>query len=132
MSYVAISAKLIELLAEITEIEQLYAYQPDTVQTYPAAVVTAASHQDRFHDTRANIRAFTFTVRLYYRTDVEQDAESILQDLTDKVIAKLEANVTVEGIWDIARPTGATWAYDPDNPIRIVEITVAIERRVAR
>lgn len=132
MSYVSILAKLIELLDTIAEIEQLSSYQPDTIQTYPAAVVTAAGHQDRFHDTAANIRAFTFTVRLYYRTDTEQDAESILQDLADKVIATLEANVTAAGVWDIARPTGASWTYDPDNPIRIVEITVSIEKRVVR
>jgi hypothetical protein len=132
MSYVAISAKLIELLDTIAEIEVLYNHQPDSIQTYPAAVVIASGHQDRFRDTAANIRAFTFLIRLFYRTDVEADAEGILQDLTDKVIAKLEANVSVTGVWDIARPLSGTWTYDPDNPIRVVEITVNIEQRVLR
>jgi hypothetical protein len=132
MSYVSISAKLIELLDQITQIEQLYNYQPDSIQTYPAAVVTASGHQDTFRDTAANNRRFTFLIRLYYRTDAEQDAESILQDLTDKVIAKLEANVTVAGVWDILRPLSASWTYHDEKPERIVEITVSAEKRVAR
>ncbi len=46
--------------------------------------------------------------------------------------AKLEANVTITGVWDIARPVSATWSYDPDNPIRVVEIIASIEKRVRR
>jgi hypothetical protein len=132
MSYVSISSKIIELLGEITDIAQLYNYQPDGIQSFPAAVVTASGHQDRFRDTAANIRSYIFLIRLYYRTDVEQDAETILQGLTDQVIEKLEAHVTEQGVWDIARPLNATWTYDPDEPRRIVEITVNIEKRVVR
>jgi hypothetical protein len=48
------------------------------------------------------------------------------------VIATLEANITVAGVWDIAQPVSASWTYDPDNPVRIVEITASIAKRVLR
>ena len=133
MGYVSIANKLVELIDEVTEIEPVYNHEPSAIEVYPAAVVQAAGPRDRFNDTASNIRSFTFIVRLFYSADVDQDAETILRDVADKVIAKLEANVTGAGVWDIARPTEATWRWaEREIPQRIVELTVSIEQRVNR
>jgi hypothetical protein len=133
MGYVAIANKLVELIDEVTEVEQVYNHEPSEIETYPAATVQAIGHRDRFNDTASNIRSFTFLIRLYYRADVDQDAETILRTVADAVIAKLEANVTVAGVWDIARPTESTWRWgEREVPQRIVELTVSIEQRVNR
>lgn len=133
MGYVAIKSKLIELLGAVAGIESLYDHNPNSLAPYPAATVTALGHTDRFHDTAANVRAFQFLVRLFYRTDEDQDAEAILTDLTDKVIQQLEANVTTPGVWDIARPTTAVFrSGEGEVPVLVSEITVTIEQRVNR
>lgn len=133
MGYVSIAAKLVELLQEITDLAVVYDYDPEKLEQFPAATITAQGHQNSFLDTAANDRRFSFLIRLFYRLDVDQDAETTLRDLTDQVIAKLEANVVVQGVWDMAMPTEATFLKDKrEVDVEIVELTVAIRSRVLR
>ncbi len=133
MGYVSVTTKLASLLNEITDFQAVYQYEPNALSGYPAAIVIAVGHRDAFYDTAANRRTYSYLIKLLYRLDVDADAESILQQLTDQVIAKLEANVTVAGVWEIARPTQATWSFgEREVPVRVVELTVDIESRVLR
>ena len=133
MNYVTIAAQLVTLLGEVSELNRVVNHEPKELGEYPCATVAAAAHVNAFQTTGGNDRRYAFTVRLYYRTDVAQDAETVLRDVTDKVIAKLEANVTVANVWDIARPTEARWFYqEREVPVRVVELTVEFKKYVNR
>ncbi len=133
MSYVSISAQIVALLQTITELNQVYAYEPKELNKYPCATVSALSHKDEFNDTAANIRKFTFIIRIYTRTDSASDAESVMQNVVDKVMAKIESSVTLNGTCDFARPTEARWMYgEREVPVRICELTVEANKRVNR
>jgi hypothetical protein len=133
MGYVSIANKLVALLEEITDFSVVYDHDVPQLAGFPAATVQAASHQNTFHDTAANSRTYTFLIRLFYRLDVDQDAETILRDLADQVIAKLEQNVTVAGVWEIAQPTSGVFVKDKrEVDVQIVELSVAIRSRVLR
>ena len=60
-------------------------------------------------------------------------AETILRDLADKLIVKLEANVTVAGVWEIAQPTNGVFLKDKrETDVQIFELTVQVRSRVLR
>ncbi len=133
MGYVAIGTQLKTILDSVEGIEQVYDHDPDGLAKYPAATVQALSHTNSFADTAANIRRYSFLIRLFYRLDDDQDAELILRNLADLTLQALEENVTVSGVWDILRPTGATWTHvQRELPVRVCEITVEIESRELR
>lgn len=133
MNYTTIATKLVALLQEITDLAVVFDHDPDELKQFPAATVQAQGHQNRFHDTASNDRAFTFLIKLFYRLDSNQDAETILHSLTDQVIAKLEANVSLPGVWDIAQPTSTVFLKDKrEVPVQIVELSVSLHARLLR
>src|SRR4051794_9826760 len=136
MGYVAIGTKIIDLLDDLGDFSKLYNYDPNELGGYPAATVAAIGHQNTFKTIGAggaNDRQNRFMIRLYYRTDNDEDAESILRDLADKVITKIEANVTVAGVWDIAEPTESVWRTgEREVPILAVEITATFRKYETR
>lgn len=133
MSYVSIAAAIIAKLQTVTELEQVFSHEPKELAKFPCATVTALSHVDTFADTAANQRAFTFIIRLYFRTDVAQDAETILRNVADKVIAKIESDVTLNGTCDFARPSEGNWLYQTrEVPVRVVEVTIECLKRLNR
>ena len=133
MGYVAITAKIMELLGEISGIEKLYAYNPNELEVYPAVTVTAIGHKNRHNDTASNIRSYQYLIRVFYRLDQDDDAEGIVQDLTDQITEKLEANVTSNPEWHLAKPTEAVFRTgDRELPILVSEITAIFETRVNR
>lgn len=133
MGYQDIATQLINILTGITDINHVYGFEPKELKDYPSATVTALSHKDSFRDTSANQRLFTFMIRLYYRTDKEEDAETILRNLTDQIIAALESNVRLNNSVDFARPTLARWLYqEREVPVRVVELEIEASVRVQR
>lgn len=132
MGYEAISEKIVELLETIEGLT-VYDHEPRTLGSFPCATVQAAGHRNRFHDTAANARQFSFAIRLFYDDKVPRDAETILRAYADQVIQILEANVTVPGVWDVAQPTEAVWRFaEREIPVRIAEITADFRVRVNR
>lgn len=133
MTYVSIAAGIMARLQTVSELEQVYNHEPKELAKFPCATVTAFSHADIFADTAANTRQFTFMVRLYFRTDVAQDAETVLRSVADKVIEKIESDVTLNGSCDFARPSEGRWLFQQrEVPVRVVEITVEALRRLNR
>lgn len=139
MGYVAITAKIIELLNEIKEeagIEVIYDHEPNALGGYPAVTVVALGHKNRFGSIGVggdNIRSYQYIIRVWYRLSDDDTAENVIQDITDRILAKLEANVGVAGIWQILRPTESVFrTADREVSHLVSETTVTIEQRVAR
>lgn len=139
MGYVLIANTLVELLETISDLAVVYDHDPDELKEYPAATVQAGGHQNRFHDTAANDRSFSFIIRAYERLATgeggaeDPTAEASLRSLADQIIAVLEANVTITGVWEIAQPTSAIFLKDKrEVPVQIFELTVSIRSRVLR
>src|SRR4051812_45171191 len=108
MGYTTIATKLVSLLGEISGLT-VYDHEPKALGSYPCATVQAAGHRNRFNDTAANLRQYSFAIRLFYDDRTPQDAETILRSFVDQVVTKLESNVVVPGVWDLAQPTEAVW-----------------------
>lgn len=133
MSYVSIAQQLVTILQGISDLTAVYNHEPKELKDYPCAIVSAASHKDAFSDTAANKRIYTFTVRLYFRTDVAQDAETVLRSLADSVISAIEVNVTLNGVCDFAKPTEGAWDYqEREVPVRVCILTIECNKRVNR
>lgn len=133
MSYVSIVAQIKTLLLTIAEINIVYDYEPKELVKYPCTTVTATGHNNEFGDLAANKRRFLFTIRCYTRTDSASDAETILRTVADKVIEKIENNVTLGGSCDWARPTEGRWSYqEREVPVRVCEMTIEAVKRVNR
>lgn len=133
MSYVTIAAQLKTILQTITELNQVYDYEPKELLKYPCATITSTSHKNEFNDLAANRRIFTFTIRIYNRTDIASDAETIMRIVADRVITTIEGNVTLNGSCDWASPTEGKWGFaEREVPVRICEIAIEAAKRVNR
>ena len=133
MSYVTIAAQLKILLQTITELNQIYDYEPKELLKYPCATITSSGHRNEFNDLAANRRVFTFIIRIYNRTDSASDAETIMRTVADRVISVVEGNITLNGSCDWASPTEGKWGFaEREVPVRICEITVEAVKRVNR
>jgi hypothetical protein len=117
MGYVTIATRLVSLLGEISGLTA-YDHEPKELGSYPCATVQAAGHRNRFNDTAANLRQYSFAIRLFY---------------DDRIPLDLEANVVAAGVWDLTQPTEAVWLFaEREVPVRIAEITIDIKVRVNR
>lgn len=133
MGYVSITAAIVSVLNSVSDIQVVYNHEPKELEKYPSATVTALSHANVFEDLAANKRVYRHKIVLYFRTDIAQDAESILQALADEVITALEHDTTLGGVTDITNPSGGKWAYQQrELPVRLIEITVSSMQRVVR
>jgi hypothetical protein len=105
------------------------------ISQFPAACVSAAGHTAELHDTVSNRKHYQHFVRLYFRTDENNDAdyEDVLESVADDVISALEHDVTLGGVVDWSLPTSGTWGHgEKETPVRYLEITVQSEGRVVR
>ncbi len=133
MSYTSIRAGIVSMLQTVSGIQQVYNYEAKELAKYPAATVTNLSHKNLFADTARNRRQYSFMIRLYFRTDVAQDAETILSTITDAVIVKIESDPTLGGVCDFAEPSEGKWLFqEREVPLRLVEIVVTAMKQVLR
>ena len=133
MSYSSIGTQIKTVLLTISDFNLVYGYEPKELLKYPCATVTASSHADIFATTASNQRTFKFDIRLYFRTDTAEDAEGILRDLADQVIVAFEANPTLNGSCDFARPISGNWLFqEREVPVRVVEIVIECLKRLNR
>lgn len=103
------------------------------MKSYPCATLTALEHDNEFHDLAANKRRYSFLIRVYFRTDNAQDAETVLRSITDAIIRVIESNVRLNNSCDYASPTKARWGFvEREVPVRYVEITLDALKRVLR
>jgi hypothetical protein len=133
MSYVAIATAIKNLVDEVTELLVVYEKEPPELLQFPCATVSSIEHENVAQDTAANRRRYSHMVRLYHKQDSANTVETILRDLADKVIAKLEANVDLQGSCDYSTPNRGTWRNaEREVPVKVVEITVDAYKRVNR
>lgn len=92
----------------------MISHDSDKLTRCLAATVETGSHQDTFYDTAGNCRAFSFLIRCYYplSSGRDQSARTRLCAVIDEVIATLEQNVTMPGVWENARPSRVVWDKD--------------------
>lgn len=132
MTYVAIADKLKTILTGITAIKKLYDYEAKELGGFPAATITSQGHRDSFRDQVGNRREFNFAIYLYYRTEDAATGESVMREIVDAVMAAIEADTTLSGSCDWARPSEATWGYtEREVPVRYAKIMITAVKRVA-
>ncbi len=134
MSYVSIAAQIKALILTITEVNVVYDYNEKQLDKFPAVTISMAGHENEFNDLAANRRIFRFFVRVYVRSDSDSDAERILRIVADKVIEKIEGNVTLNGSCDFAMPTRSNPPVflEREVPVYMLEMTVEARKRVNR
>jgi len=136
MSYVSIGTQIKAILDGVSGLNAVFNYNEKAIDKWPAAIIVASSHSNKFSDLAANQRDFTFKVYMFHPTNTatsDEDAEGILRALADAVITAIEGNVTLNGACDWASPTVGTWGYDQrEVPVRYVELTIVARKRVNR
>lgn len=134
MSYVALDTQIRAVLAGISALNAVYDHEVKELKKYPAAAVSPQEHNNQPGDTAANIRIFTFVIRLYIRIDENDDYEANMRSLVDSVLTALEANPTLNSSCDFHKATKGKWAVQERETglLRVVEITLDAYKRVLR
>jgi len=135
MSYTDIGLAIKGKLDTISQLLEVFNYEPKELTQYPCATISAKSHENAFNDLCANVRTYKFIIRLYYRFDVAADAESVLRSVTDLVVTELENDPTLAGAVDYAVPTktDTDWSNQTrEVPVKVVTLDLTARKRVNR
>jgi hypothetical protein len=130
----AIVAKLQPLVTAGT-IKVLYGKEEKQLAQFPAVCVSNKGHTAELHDTVSNRKHYQHYVRVYFRTDEDNDAdyEDVLSEVADAVIYELEHDLTLGGVADWSLPTSGEWKFvEKETPLRCLELVVQSEARVIR
>lgn len=135
VAYKPIKDAIVTILQGVASLKVVYPKEEKALAQFPAACVSAAGHTAELHDTVSNRKHYQHYVRLYFRTDENNDAdyEDILESVADDVIAALEHDVTLGGVVDWSLPTSGRWDFgQKETPVRYLELIVHSEGRVVR
>lgn len=136
--YTSIGTALYTLLNDSTfktdnSIAVVYNYAERELVTYPAITIVALGHDGSFADTSANIRVYSYVIRVLVRAGDESISEATTRTLVDAVINRLESNLTLTGACDYMTPSSASYSWSNDDiPVRYADITVQIRKRYIR
>jgi len=132
MSYETIGLAIYTLLGNITEIDQVFNYEPNELKKYPCTTVSALEHTNEFSDLAANRREYHFIIRVYFRRDMA-DYEVIMRKVIDQIITEFETDSSLGGACDFAQPTESKWLFqEREVPVRVCEVTISAIKRVNR
>ena len=133
--YKPIKDAIVAILGTVPALKVVYGKEEKALAQFPAATVSAKEHTAELHDTTANLKTYAHYVRLYFRTDDENnpDYEDILETTADAVITALEHDMTLGGVVDWSLPTQGVWRnVEKETPVRMLEITLMSRARVVR
>jgi hypothetical protein len=102
VAYKPIKDAIVTILNTVESLKVVYSKEEKALAQFPAACVSANGHTAELHDTVSNRKHYQHFVRLYFRTDENNDAdyEDVLESVADDVIAALEHDVTTgAGFW---------------------------------
>lgn len=132
--YANIKDAIKDKLETITEIKETYGYEKGQFDDYPSATVGGFKLDEEWSDTAANIRKWSFRVRIYQEMEKEgkgpEEAETIIDEIADKIIDTfdndryLSAVDDVIGVWVTA---GNSWE-DRELNMRILELEVQVKK----
>lgn len=133
--YKTIKDQLVAILQTVSSLKVVYGKEEKAIKQFPAACVSAKEHSAQLHDTVSNLKQYQHYVRLYFRTDEQNDPdyEDVLESVADDVISVLEHNLTLNGVVDWALPTTGTWRnVAKESPVRMLELVITSKARVVR
>lgn len=126
--------KNIVLASPLVNASEVYQYEKNRFQGYPAVTITMKSGQNVFADTARNMRSFIFSVKVYQeRLDIpggEAEAENAVRNVVDNLIGLLEQDTTQLGGTlsgkGFMKPinSAALYVQAPDVNVRLVEFDV--------
>ena len=133
--YLPVKNQLVSILQGVSSLKVVYGKEAKALGQFPAACVSAMGHENSFHDLAANDKTYHHFVRIYFRTDENNDAdyEDVLESVADDVITALEHNLTLNGSCDWSLPTSGNWGFgEKEVPVRYLELVVTSRARVIR
>ena len=133
--YLPIKNALVTILQGVSSLKVVYGKEEKALAAFPAACVSAKGHTAELHDTVSNRKHYQHFVRIYFRTDEEDnpDYEDVLESVADDVIHALEHDVTLGGVVDWSIPTSGIWRnVEKEGAVRCLELTVQSEGRGIR
>ena len=133
--YKPIKDAIVIILGTVSALKVVYGKEEKALKQFPAATVSAKEHSAELHDTVANLKTYQHYVRLYFRTDEQNDPdyEDVLEITADAVIAALEHDLTLGGVVDWALPTSGMWRnVEKETNVRMLELVVTSKGRVVR
>jgi len=116
MSFNTLNNKIVAVLEEVSNIQNVYAYPTLKFDGYPSATVTPSENASDFETTSENVRNYAFIVRLFQDMPTgnvgsetkETYAFRVLRQTVDAVIDAFDKDPTLSGI---SLPTGYTMLY---------------------
>lgn len=126
-TYDAVAQAILNKLNTVSQLNLVVDGEKPNLGKYPAAVVSANSHNNQFKTLDSNKRAFGFTINIYCPTDVAKypDYESVIRQAVDAVIIAIEHDVTLGGACDYATPSMGKWGYGiKEVACRVCSITL--------
>ena len=134
MSYTSIGTAIYNKINGIkvsAGIASLYQQNEKALTQYPAVTISAGGHESSFSDTAANMRIYTFMVRIFVRLESDSTAESQIRSIADAVVTALEGDTTLGGACEWTDPADAIITeQNAEIPVKVCEMTLKCYKRV--
>ena len=145
--YTQIKSALTELLTNSSLFQQVYDYEPASLEAFPCATITAQSSQSSDLATGTimgptQLDTYTFSIRIYYALTTAEDeqannarqtAETVILAKTDALIDLLGANRSLGGMCQKLKPIATTIGETQrEQVVKYADITVQVDVVVKR
>ncbi len=136
--YKTIKDQLVAILGGVSSVKVVYGKEEKKLADFPAVCISAKQHSSQYDSvgtSGVNLREYEHFVRVYFRTDEENDPdyEDVLEGVADDVVSALEQNVTLNSVCDYSIPVTGVWRFgNKEVPVRIFELIVRATVRIRR
>lgn len=116
--FVDVSNAIKNKLQGISHLNEVLEYEPDkpTDGKYPFATVTPVTFAAEFGDTRRNLRAIIYSVKVYQeRTQIgfgNEKAERVMREMIDEIVTAFDDDTTLSGTVKFIRPAAGDLVYE--------------------
>lgn len=145
--YTQIKSALKTLLDGSSLFQQVYDYEPASLEAFPCATISAQASQSSDLATGTlmgptQLDTYTFGIRIYYAmtkaeddqlNDARQTAEAVILEKTDALIDLLGANRTLGGTCQKIKPVATTIGETQrEQVVKYADVTVQVDVVVKR
>lgn len=126
--YSNIKARIKSNLETVTEIKVVYGYEKGDLAQFPSATIRRVDFVSDYETDNRDVRVYTFHVRVYQEINDQNigasEAESRIDAIIDKVLAKFESDYTLGGNTIKAMIRGLSNWEDREMHMRILEFQI--------
>jgi len=132
----AIVAKIAQLLGTVNGLSVVFQGRPQTISSYPAAIIEPGKWKDEYQDLAHTTRSEDFVISIYKQLTTDSVNEmQAFWDLVKSIHSVLnsQTNIQLGGLIDYSELTAGAYQYDEkESSLYFVQIVYSAKKAYSR